>query len=69
MSHLNFDRRVSLSQLEAAFIKPRYHSPTVRIKANLAKLTGGLANLLFSWLDFFFLFYNYHVKRKRMAVS
>lgn len=47
MSHLNFDRRVSLSQLEAAFIKPRYHSPGVRIKANLAKLTGGLANLLF----------------------
>lgn len=47
MSNLNFDRRVSLNQLEAAFIKPRYHSLALRIKANLAKLTGGLGNLCY----------------------
>lgn len=45
MSHLNFDRRVSLHQLEPAFIKPWYHSPAVRIKADLAKLTGRLGTL------------------------
>lgn len=47
MSHLNFDRRVTLNQLEAAFIKPWYHSPAVRIKANLAKLTGGFGNVCY----------------------
>lgn len=71
MSHLTFDRRVSLNQLEAAFMKQWYLSLAVGIKGSLGKLNGSFGNICMLFMADFFCWYvdNYHVKRKRMVIA